>query len=103
LNRPGHWNISVYVRRRGLDDVIAEAGALTLPSPAQNAAPFQNPVPTIPAGVLVGGILALLGLETFQWRKTLQQAQPILARAIPLVGGMLMLLGIGLGVYFFIT
>ncbi len=69
LNRPGNWKISVYVRRRGLDDLITDVGAVILASPpTQKETLFQNPVTSIPLGGLLTGILILIGVEIFRWR-----------------------------------
>lgn len=77
LNRDGEWRVSVYVRRRGLDDLLAE---VTVPVPAPDAAqessrsPWLNPVPRLPAGVLVGGLLVALSLVPLLWRRLLLRA-----------------------------
>ncbi|MBK7456477.1 MAG: CopD family protein [Anaerolineales bacterium] len=50
LNQPGTWTVSVYVRRRGMDDVIADL-RVNVPDPAemiQKTEPFQSPVKTVP-------------------------------------------------------
>lgn len=99
LNRSGDWNISVYVRRRGLDDLIADVGALTLPMPPPPNNPFQNPVPAVPPAVLLGGVLVIVGLEILRWRKALQQTQPVLFKVFPYMGGTLILIGVIMGIY----
>ncbi|MDE0068277.1 MAG: copper resistance protein CopC [Caldilineaceae bacterium] len=77
LNRGGDWRVSVYVRRRGLDDLLAE---VTVPVPSPDAAqessrsPWLNPVPRLPAGVLVGGLLVALSLVPLLWRRLLLRA-----------------------------
>ena len=77
LNRDGEWRVSVYVRRRGLDDLLAE---MTVPVPSPDAAqessrsPWLNPVPRLPAGVLVGGLLVALSLVPLLWRRLLLRA-----------------------------
>ena len=99
LNRPGHWKVSAYVRRRGMDDLVADLGPIELPPPSQRTTPFQNPVPTVPASGLLAGALIVFGAEIFRWRKTLQQAQPTRSRLILLAGGILIALGVALSVY----
>jgi len=77
LNRDGEWRVSVYVRRRGLDDLLAE---VTVPVPSPDAAqgisrsPWLNPVQRLPAGVLVGGLLVALSLVPLLWRRLLLRA-----------------------------
>ncbi len=77
LNRDGDWSVSVYVRRRGLDDLLAE---VTVPVPPAETAgiasrsPWLNPVPRLPAGVLVGGLLVALSPIPFFWRRQLLRA-----------------------------
>ena len=77
LNRDGEWSLSIYVRRRGLDDLLADV-SVPVPSPevAQkfNRSPWLNPVPRLPAGVLVGGLLFALSLVPLLWRRQLSRA-----------------------------
>ena len=77
LNRDGKWSLSIYVRRRGLDDLLADV-SVPVPSPevAQkfNRSPWLNPVPRLPAGVLVGGLLIALSLVPLLWRRQLSRA-----------------------------
>ena len=77
LNRDGEWNVSIYVRRRGLDDVLAEI-SVSVPSPEAvqrlNRSPWLNPIPRLPAGVLVGGLLIALSLVPLLWRRALLRA-----------------------------
>lgn len=77
LNRDGEWNVSVYVRRRGLDDVLAEI-SVPVPEPeaAQklNRSPWLNPIPRLPAGMLAGGLLIILSLVPLLWRRPLLRA-----------------------------
>lgn len=51
INQSGRWTLSVYVRRRGKDDVLTDF-SLDVPSPgpaANSANPWQNPLPALPA------------------------------------------------------
>ena len=77
LNRDGEWNLSVYVRRRGMDDAMAEI-AVPVPS-AENIqqiarSPWRNPVPRLPAETVVGGLLIALSLVPLLWRRSLLHA-----------------------------
>ncbi len=74
LNRDGQWNLSVYVRRRGMDDALAEI-AVPVPSAetVQQTArsPWRNPVPRLPAETVVGALLIALSLVPLLWRRQL--------------------------------
>ncbi len=77
LNRDGDWNLSVYVRRRGMNDVLAEI-AVPVPS-AENVqqisrSPWHNPVPRLPAQALVGALLVVLSSVPLLWRRSLLRA-----------------------------
>ena len=77
LNRDGEWRVSVYIRRRGLDDLLTEITVLVpAPETAANVSrsPWLNPVPRLPAGVLVGGLLVALSLVPMLWRRPLLRA-----------------------------
>lgn len=95
LNRGGEWRVSVYVRRRGMDDLLAE---LTVPVPPPVAAgktsrsPWLNPVPRLPAGVLVGGLLVALSLVPLLWRRALLRASGPLFSVL-VMGAILFFLG----------
>lgn len=77
LNRAGDWSLSVYVRRRGVDDALAEI-ALSVPSPEEaqgsRRSAWRNPVARLPAGVLAGAFLAALSLIPLLWRRPLLRA-----------------------------
>lgn len=95
LNQPGTWKLSIYVRRRGLDDTIADVGSLNLPAPAaQNAAPFGNPVTNIPTGELLAGAMMILGFEIYRWRQTFKQAKPKLYSTLMWIGFCLFFIGL---------
>ncbi|MYH63449.1 MAG: hypothetical protein F4148_17430, partial [Caldilineaceae bacterium SB0675_bin_29] len=74
LNRDGQCNLSVYVRRRGMDDALAEI-AVPVPSAetVQQTArsPWRNPVPRLPAEAVVGALLIALSLVPLLWRRQL--------------------------------
>ena len=67
-NRTGPWNVSVYVRRRGLDDLLATT-TVAVPPPVASAPrdPWQNPIATLPAGVVAGVMVATLLLLPVVW------------------------------------
>ena len=74
LNRDGEWNLSVYVRRRGMNDVLAEI-SVQVPSPENvqliTRSPWRNPIPRLPAQMLVGALLIALSLVPLLWRRPL--------------------------------
>ena len=82
LNRDGDWNLSVYVRRRGMNDVLAE---IVVPVPSTeivqqiSRSPWHNPVPRLPAEALVGALLIALSSVPLLWRRSLLRASPPLS------------------------
>jgi copper transport protein len=69
LNGAGQWNLSIYVRRRGLDDALAEVN-LEVPSPTAqvtSASPWQNPIPGWPAGLVIAGVAGAIAAGCFLW------------------------------------
>ena len=77
LNRDGEWNLSVYVRRRGMNDALAEI-AVPVPSAETvqqtSRSPWRNPVPRLPAETVAGGLLVALSLVPLLWRRQLLSA-----------------------------
>ena len=77
LNRDGEWNLSVYVRRRGMNDVLAE---IAVPVPSNETvqqisrSPWRNPVPRLPAESVVGALLIVLSSVPLLWRRSLLRA-----------------------------
>lgn len=77
LNRDGDWELSVYVRRRGMNDVLA---GIAVPVPSAETvrqisrSPWQNPVPRLPAEALVGALLIALSSVPLLWRRSLLRA-----------------------------
>ena len=96
MGQSGEWDVTVYVRRRGLDDVTAEF-SVTLPPSSGSVSlgtPWQNPAAALSPSGLGGGLLMLLGLIPFLWWKPLRRRN---RDAAPLLGGVGMVcLGIGL-------
>ncbi len=72
LNRAGPWNVSVYIRRRGMDDTLVKTDVEVPGAEGQNQSrqvatdrqPWQNPITTVPGVVLIGAVL-LACLGTF--------------------------------------
>ncbi|MDE0630399.1 MAG: copper resistance protein CopC [Caldilineaceae bacterium] len=77
LNRDGDWDLSVYVRRRGMNDALAEI-AVPVPSAETvrqiSRSPWHNPVPRLPAETLVGALLIALSSVPLLWRRSLLRA-----------------------------
>jgi mono/diheme cytochrome c family protein len=97
LSQPGQWNLSAYVRRRGMDDALADVSVTVLPSHVAAALdPWQNPVPTVPASLLLALWALALGLIPFLWRKPLTAAGARFYPALSLAGGAFLIVAIGL-------
>jgi copper transport protein len=77
-NHAGPWAVSVYVRRRGVDDSLIET-TVTVPEPLVNAVtpnqPWQNPVPIWPPDAPIVGLLISIGIAVALWR-WLMRRQP---------------------------
>ena len=78
LNQAGAWELSIYVRRRGMDDALT---SLRLSVPDASIAstgtdPLQNPIPAIPIIGLLAGVLVTLGLAPFLWFRWLRRRLP---------------------------
>jgi copper transport protein len=60
-NRAGPWDVAIYVRRRGLDDLLVTT-TVAVPPPVASAPrdPWQNPIATLPSGIVIGGVVAAL-------------------------------------------
>ncbi len=102
LNRPGKWNISIYVRRRSLDDLIADVGAITLTAPStQREMLFYNPFTTVPLGLLWAGVLMVVGLEMLRWQKNFKPLRPMYLRVFRAIAFALILLGVLLALSLF--
>ena len=100
LNQPGAWTVSVYVRRRGMDDVIADL-RVNVPDPAemiQKTEPFQSPVKTVPASGILSGLLIALSVESFRWRGTIKQMKPAFFNIFIIAAYFLLAIGVFVGV-----
>ena len=96
INQAGIWDLSVYVRRRGLDDVLTEV-SLEVPAPAREVIapnPWQNPIPALPPGLAVAGGLVALGVMPLLWLRPLRASQPQTFLALGLSGGVLVAVGL---------
>lgn len=99
LNRAGPWALSVYVRRRSMDDLLTNL-TINVPPPAsatQSRNPWQNPVPGFPGGVVVGGLLVSMGLIPLLWRHPLRRNQRLAYPALATVGALSLVAGVILG------
>jgi copper transport protein len=99
LNRAGPWDLSIYVRRRGMDDLLTNL-TVNVPVPvgsAQDRDPWQNPVPNFPAGVVVGGLLVSLGLIPLLWWRPLRRNRRVAYPALATVGALSLVAGVILG------
>jgi putative copper export protein len=96
LSQAGRWKLQVYVRRRGVDDVLSTFDLNVAPGPAtSNApAPLGYPVPGLPGLVLAGGLVLCIGLVPLVWRKALSNGFPAVFPKAIRAGGALT--GVGL-------
>ena len=77
-NQAGPWEIALYVRRRGLDDLLTTTTVAVPPAVAPPIRdPWQNPIATVPTAVVVVAALAALGLLPLLWRYMARRAQVI--------------------------
>ena len=99
LSQSGLWDLSVYVRRRGMDDVLSElqVDVALGASSQQSAAAIGNPIPQLAPQALIGGLLVVVGLVPILWRR---QFRGNLARTyavgivLVVVGGVALALGV---------
>jgi copper transport protein len=68
-NRAGPWDLALYVRRRGLDDLLATT-TVEVPPPVASAPrdPWQNPIATLPAELVLGGLVGAFLVLPLIWR-----------------------------------
>jgi hypothetical protein len=98
INQSGRWELSVYVRRRGLDDSLADF-SLDVPPPSRSTAsadPWQNPIPTLPTGAVIGGGLMVIGMIPLIWGRPIKKARPRLFLVATLSGGLFLLAGLAM-------
>lgn len=94
-SQPGAWLLSVYVRRRGMDDVLVDVPFQVTAATSANGL-WGNPIPTLPALVVVGTLLFLLGIGVWAIRRVNSLAR--WQRGISYLAGAIVLVGFGLGV-----
>jgi copper transport protein len=96
LNQAGAWDLSIYVRRRGVDDAIGQL-RLTVPAstPATTASsdPWQNPITALPIDGLLAVLLIGLGVMPLLWYRLVRQTWPDLFWVFLLIGGVLIVVG----------
>lgn len=69
-NRSGPWDVSIYVRRRGLDDALAETTVIvTEPTIATSGSPWQTPIPAWPPDAPLTGLVIAIILGLLIWRR----------------------------------
>ena len=68
-NRAGPWDLALYVRRRGLDDLLATT-TVAVPPPVASAPrnPWQNPIATLPAELVLGALVGAFLVLPLIWR-----------------------------------
>lgn len=71
-NLAGPWDITLYVRRRGMDDLLTTT-TVEVPAPGANTVmpaardPWQNPIPALSQNVVAIGALLALGVLQLLW------------------------------------
>jgi uncharacterized membrane protein len=98
LSQPGTWDLSAYIRRRGLDDTLAQV-SVEVPLPGANVTgsdAWQNPAPAFPPIVLAAFGLMALGAIPLLWRQPLKEAWPRLYPAFQKAGIFLLLIVLAL-------
>lgn len=83
MGQSGHWDVTVYVRRRGMDDVTAQFAVAVPPPPGVAAlgTPWQNPAAALSPRLLGGLLLLALGLVPLLWWRPLRRRRPVAAPA----------------------
>ncbi len=73
LNQAGPWDLSVYVRRRGVDDLLSSVQVDVSPvaGSQQGLSALGNPIPELPSQALLGAILIVVGAIPILWRRQL--------------------------------
>jgi hypothetical protein len=96
VNQAGAWDLSIYVRRRGVDDALGQL-RLTVPAstPTSTTAsdPWQNPIAALSIGGLLAAVFILLGLMPFIWLRPIRRTRPTLFLVLAVIGGLFIVLG----------
>jgi mono/diheme cytochrome c family protein len=102
VNQSGLWDVSVYVRRRGMDDALADL-RLDVPAPREATTtepasdPLQNPIPALPIDGLLGGMLIVVGVVPLIWHQLFRRMWPAVFPTLALIGGVFILVGVLVG------
>jgi copper transport protein len=102
VNQSGLWDVSVYVRRRGMDDALADL-RLDVPAPREATTtepasdPLQNPIPALPIDGLLGGMLIVVGVIPLIWHQLFRRMWPAVFPTLALIGGVFILVGVLVG------
>jgi copper transport protein len=77
-NQAGPWEVSVYVRRRGMDDSLVtttvQTPAPVVSTPTQ-ANPWQSPIPAWPPDAPLVGLAVSIGVAVALWRRMTRNAR----------------------------
>jgi copper transport protein len=106
LNQAGGWDLSVYVRRRGLDDILSDFTLEVRPTSEEtvrSTTAWQNPASSLPGLALLGGLAAAVGLIPLLWRQPLQAALPRRWPLLAWLGGAMIVVGLGLALWAFLS
>jgi len=69
-NRSGPWDVSIYVRRRGMDDALAETTInVAEPTLAAFGSPWQTPIPAWPPDAPLTGLVIAIIASLLLWRR----------------------------------
>ena len=74
LSQSGPWDLSVYVRRRGIDDLLSDVKVEVAEgaSSQQSTAAIGNPIPQLAPQTIFGGLLVVVGSVPILWRRQLR-------------------------------
>ena len=102
ISQSGLWDLSVYVRRRGMDDLLSEVRVDVSPGAAAEAraSPFGNPIPELAPQAFIGALLITVGLIPILWRRGLTgdlARSYVVGIVLVVVGGVALVLGVTRG------
>ncbi|MDX1437201.1 MAG: copper resistance protein CopC [Anaerolineales bacterium] len=95
LSQSGEWDVEVYIRRRGQDDVVGRMTVEVRATAGESGAsdPWGNPIPGLPPLVVAGAALAFLGAIPAIWGRPLRRAGRF-ATPMTLAGDLALFLGL---------
>jgi len=96
LSQAGEWNLSIYIQRRGMEDILAPF-KIYVPSPVAAApvsSPWQSPVPGIPPVIFFIVGLVMVGIVPLVWREPLEAVWPGLYSLLRRAAFLCLILGI---------